>query len=1419
MTEAQTQLQSALADLKNLTQTVVTTDIAALQNALESVADAAATAELLGLQDCALLLQQNIGDATDTAPLSDRQLAIIQAWPDQIDAYLHSGRSAATSDALIDSLKQDCWPTSLAEVDTEVLREMLVATVTGVPADQLDTRLDTLTQCIAALDDDEPATLQAVISASEHFAELLNEAGLLGLQDCALLLQQNLEDIATGGHVLTDPQKTLLTAWSGLVRNIFKRPDDTAPCYALVKNLSHPHWPSALGETDADVLYEIFGLAPPLESGPLGMTGILAAAAPTETETDTESEPDLSTMDSVGEVEPALARFSDSRALHETDNPGTLSQLTALLAKLANTAAERNQLGLQDVCLLLQQQLEDLLASDTNLNAAQISCIEQWIAHVRAYLSDPDGRAAAEGLLECMTDHCWTNPLDDTDITILREMLTGEPAAEAESDSGIEETDSDVTPSAAAEVADPEITPDQAATSVPAGARSQPVSQELIDMLVAEAVQIHEESEQLQTQLQSADCTDALRYDGLSQFANRIGRFAGAAQAAELIGLQQACETFQTIVQNLAARRSPLSGNQTRLLNNWPELVSAYLADPANAATGQALIATLQDDNWPQPLPGEPARALAEQLSAVYISDTVVKDDRLQTATAEDVSLSLPDDINQTLLEGLLEELPGQTEHFSEAIQALASGHGNKQQLERAQRVAHTIKGAANTVGVRGIATLTHQIEDLLVILVEHDRIPSPSLTATLVEAADCLEEMSENLGAQRQETPAGAVQTLQSVLDWVNRLERNGIETMEPEAPPPAAVSDQKDTISDSASERTSTEEEEEQTQVAMLRVPATLIDDLLRMVGETQILTAQLQEKIKQAADQNTSLLEQHELFRQLVGELEQQVDVGGIAYKLAETATGGEFDTLELEQYNELHTITHRLVEAAVDSQELDQDIGQYLSHLDELLIDQSRLQRDVQDLVMRTRMVPIKSIVPRLQRAVRQTCRVTGKQADLYLEGTDTLLDSDILNAVVDPLMHILRNAVDHGIESREDRIRREKPTSGSISLHCGREGTQVIIRCRDDGAGLDGASIRAIAEQHGLIESGQVLSNDELYRLILRPGFSTRTATTQTSGRGIGMDIVSSQLQTIKGSLFIDSAPGQGTEFELRLPISLMTTHGLLVRVRKQVMAISTRGIIRILHPDDGECIEQDGGQRYRIEDEEVDLYQIDDLLRLPRDRRSGERRSRPGLLIREEALDCVVQIEQMIDSRDLVVKPLGPYLKKIRGIVGATILGDGSVVPVLDLPELIRTPQEGLIPEADLADTGIQRSLPVALIVDDSISARRTLAQIIRDAGYDVRTAKDGLEAAGLMEKKRPDIVLTDLEMPRMNGFELASHIRANETTVDIPIMMVTSRSTEKHRQLASKMGIDVYLTKPFSEDTLLLHVHELLERSYAGTN
>jgi chemosensory pili system protein ChpA (sensor histidine kinase/response regulator) len=465
-------------------------------------------------------------------------------------------------------------------------------------------------------------------------------------------------------------------------------------------------------------------------------------------------------------------------------------------------------------------------------------------------------------------------------------------------------------------------------------------------------------------------------------------------------------------------------------------------------------------------------------------------------------------------------------------------------------------------------------------------------------------------------------------------------------------------------------------------------------------------------------------------------------------------------------------------------------------------------------MKTRMVPASSIVSRLQRSVRQTARLVDKRVELHVAGAQTAVDGQVLNGLVDPLMHLLRNAVDHGIEDVALRAERSKPPVGRIDLSFAREGASMVVRVSDDGAGLDLARIRAKAEGLGHLARAQVASDDELARLILLPGFSTREDATQVSGRGIGMDAVFTKVQALKGTLRLVAAPGRGLTVELRLPTSLMTTHGLLIRHGDQVLAISSYGINDIRYVAREQVQALGHGYVYQEERHAYELNRLDALI--GGSMHGDDRGWFPALLVHTDSGALrAIRVQDVLDSQEIVVKGLGRYVARPHGVVGVTILGDGSIAPVLDLPQLLRAPQRAAR-SAAAATTGTTAARsPVegrgsALVVDDSLSARRAAAQFMRDAGFTVRTAIDGIEAATLIEKQVPDIVLVDMEMPRMNGLELTTHVRTRDSTRHVPIIMITSRSTEKHRRQAESAGVNVYLTKPFSDDELLEHVERL---------
>jgi len=1130
--------------------------------------------------------------------------------------------------------------------------------------------------------------------------------------------------------------------------------------------------------------------------------------------------------------------------------------------------------GLQDVCLLFQEALTDLRERGDVLSDMERGLLESWPMLVMSYLGAPTESGTCAALVEFLQSSVWPTPLSQQDAKNLQSVLLPQNTEsieqlEAETETPVLDEDLDTTAPIPEPILEPLLIKPTATTeplheqyeeSISEEVSAQPVDQamsvdetetdeeadssemdedewtdesteagaadagqELVEILCAEIEQMDSAAQETLELAVDPTGDAAARREALTNYAEEVERFTEASEAVGLTGLQQVCAQIHLNLLSLVAEERPITAEESSVLAGWPAVVLGYLQALTDQASGQTLVQYLQDARWPNPLSVEAANALSEALTAPTMAAEVLEvEARQQHAVPDDVSLALPEDVNPELLDSLLQELPSQTAEFSTAIQRLAEGEGNMEDVDVAQRIAHTVKGAGNTVGVRGIANLTHHMEDILLALAKHKKLPTRMMSDTLLNAADCLETMSEAL-VGISAPPSQALDVLQEVLDWANRIDREGIPTGE-EAPPPRkpreeATAPATAPATATAASSVTTEEAPAAEHVAtpMLRVPATLVDNLLRLVGESIILTGQIQERINKTMQHSKSVQEQNLAFQQLTAELEQLVDVRGVSSPLAKATAGkGDFDPLELEQYNELNTVTHRLLEVAIDSQEFSHGVEEDLSVLDTLLVDQGRLHRESQEAVLRTRMVPVQTIVPRLQRSVRQTCRLTDKEAELYVAGSDTLIDSNVLNDMTDPLMHVLRNAVDHGIESPEERQARGKHPVGRIELVFIREGNNIVVRCQDDGLGLDLETIRQSAERKGLIKPGKALSEEELSRLILIPGFSTRPDVTQTSGRGIGLDMVYTRIQEIKGSLNIQSKMGQGCLIELRLPVTLISTHAMLVRVRNQLYAISDRGIEQILYSGVGKIRKLGTTTTYQIGDDIYELSTLEELLKLSPDRREGDRSIRPLLLVREEsgAIRAVL-VEQIVDSRDLVVKSMGPFIPKLRGIVGATILGDGSVAPVLDMPDLLRAPTPSYVslPDRESVDAASNMAARrrYALVVDDSLSARRALAQFVEDAGFEVRTAKDGMEAAEIIEAKAPDVLLVDLEMPRMNGLELTSHIRTREATHDVPVIMVTSRSTVKHMQEAETVGVNYYVTKPFAEDELLGRINELV--------
>ena len=520
--------------------------------------------------------------------------------------------------------------------------------------------------------------------------------------------------------------------------------------------------------------------------------------------------------------------------------------------------------------------------------------------------------------------------------------------------------------------------------------------------------------------------------------------------------------------------------------------------------------------------------------------------------------------------------------------------------------------------------------------------------------------------------------------------------------------------------------------------------------------------------------------------------------------------------MDHYDELNTFNSKLAEASADAQELSQRVDEHLRALEDFIVSQERLNRENQETVISARMVRMKMVLPRLQRGVRQVCRSTGKRAILEMVGDDTLIDGGLLNHVVDPLMHILRNAVDHGIELPEERERAGKKPVGSIRMEVIREGDKVVIRCADDGRGLNFETIKRTAAELGFVRADQRLGEDDLARLILLPGFSTRKDVSHISGRGIGMDIVHARVQEMKGELNIKSEKNRGTTIEMSLPLTLIASHVLLIRVGEDVYAVSNRGIEEILSISGGTIKRLGNELMFRLGDESYEVIQLPNLIGRATDSASLDK-YQAVLLVRNDAgVRVAVLVEELLSSGVVVVKSLGKFVPKVQGVIGATILGTGRVTPVLDIAEFLRVPlveqfaSVSLVHDAAAQEREGLGPAPSALVVDDSVTARRVLSKLVESSGYEVFAAKDGLEAIAILEDHVPDIMFVDMEMPRMNGLELTHYVRGNDILCHVPVVMVTSRSTNKHRKEAQEAGVDAYLSKPFDDKDVMAQLAAL---------
>ncbi|NNG13435.1 MAG: response regulator, partial [Halobacteria archaeon] len=848
----------------------------------------------------------------------------------------------------------------------------------------------------------------------------------------------------------------------------------------------------------------------------------------------------------------------------------------------------------------------------------------------------------------------------------------------------------------------------------------------------------------------------------------------------------------------------------------------------------QACVVTISD--LVERLPGKSFDASGMQALRSRIA-ALQQDDRQtgQTQTGEQPADPYAE-LDPELLEVFLDEASEIIDNSETTLRAWSREPGNTLLIDEFQRQLHTLKGGARMVGILAIGNLSHCLESLVIRVVDGHVGTSTHLFARLQEAHDRLADM---LGQVKLRNLPDDFEELQAALDnfgigddevkvqdaargtgLVTNVEHTPV--AEPEADTVSDAEAAEQAVIQALQGSTAVEGEVMPRRVErrkssrvrgeQVRVQAGLLDDLVNNAGEMSIYRSRLEQQVG-AYRFNLAELEQttnrlRDKLRQLEIETETQILS---RYEQESDARNPDFDPLEMDRYSNLQQLSRSLLESISDLHSIQELLAGTTREAETLLLQQSRVNTRLQEGFLRTRMVQFAGLAPRLRRVVRQSAQELGKQVELRLEGAESEMDRALVDRIVAPLEHMLRNAVDHGIERPGERSKAGKPKTGTIKIVLQREGPEIVLRIADDGKGLDRDAIHDQAVEHGLIADASDLSDTEIMQFILQTGFSTASKVTQISGRGVGMDVVNSEVKQLGGSLQIESSPGVGSVFSVRLPYTLALNQALLVKAGDDTYCVplsGIEGVARVSIEELAACYATPGAA-FEYAGNSYQLQHLATLLtRATMDPASVQGRV-PVLLARIGGKRIALQLEALIGNREIVVKPLGAQLSAVNGVSGATILGDGRVVLILDLAAVVRA---GSRPGAAGQESRHgERGKLVVMVVDDSITVRKVTTRLLERNGFTVVTARDGLDAISQLQECIPDMMLLDIEMPRMDGFELATHMRNEDRFRHIPITMVTSRTGDKHRKRAAQIGVNEYLGKPYQEHQLLNTIQRLI--------
>ena len=808
-------------------------------------------------------------------------------------------------------------------------------------------------------------------------------------------------------------------------------------------------------------------------------------------------------------------------------------------------------------------------------------------------------------------------------------------------------------------------------------------------------------------------------------------------------------------------------------------------------------------------------------------------------------------DIDDELIDIFLEEADELLESCEDTLNEIKTTPNSTEHIHQLQRNMHTLKGGARMADLTPVGDLTHNLESLVVMVDEKKVNADKALFDLLQESLDVLTSM---LGSVKKREAVVSANNLNNRLEMLMRgeveekrsVERFDVDLSELESddedleeidisallPGGAETASPDQQVNDEQQNRRRADKEKDKphwgeraTDVnykdsqEQVRVRSDLLNNLVNFAGEVNIYHARMGKQISDfgfnLSELTSTVVRLKEQLRNLEIETEIQIRSG---YEKESDSFDENFDPLEMDQYSTMQQLTRSLGETAADVESINEILSEITRDSETLLVQESRISTDLQEGLMRTRMVRFGGLSTRLRRIVRQISRELNKEVEVEIIGDSSEVDRTVLDRVIAPLEHMLRNAVAHGIELPAARLAQGKSETGKIIIDVDRQGADIVINVKDDGAGINVDKIREKAIKQGFMTAETEVSDHDALQFILQSGFSTADEVTQVAGRGVGMDVVDSEIKQLGGVLEIETERGIGTDFHIRLPLTLAINQALLVSTVEDVFAIplsSIEGVVRITGLELQRFYDSDNCF-YEFNGIEYELKHLGGLLTGNRGDYSKQLQLFPVLLVHVGDQHFALHVDDLLGRREIVVKPVGMQIGGVRGIAGATILADGRVVLILEMSALVVADSlfKEHVPVAEEAEPVVVEKTTI-MVVDDSITIRKVTERMLARYGIEVVLAKDGVDATNQLQDFIPDLMLLDIEMPRMDGFEVASFVRNDDRLKELPIIMITSRTGSKHKEKAMKIGVNQYLGKPFQEDDLVSNINEILKTAF----